>query len=118
MYKPWLPIFTANQLCFAVKPDHPSIASENAVHRFERRSLQEHLGGFNAPPISIFRVNLVVPANRIVQPFLTRESKYLFDLRADISLTDASIQIGHKDHGGDLLHKHAVSLGNSRKRAL
>ena len=42
---------------------------DHAVRRSERLARQEHLGGLDAPARLILRVDLVVPADRILQPF-------------------------------------------------
>src|SRR5579863_1795406 len=54
-------------------------------------------------------MDTVVPANRIFQPFLLREAECGFNLRADISLTDSAIEIGHENYGRNLLYQGAIS---------
>ena len=54
-------------------------------------------------------MDLLIPTDGIFQPFVARESQCHFNVRADIRLTDALIEVGDEDNGGKLLDQRAVS---------
>jgi hypothetical protein len=54
-------------------------------------------------------MDLLVPADRILQPFVSRESQRYFNVRADVGLPDALVEVGDEDDGGELFNEGAVS---------
>ena len=50
----------------------------------------------------VVRMNLLIPAHWIFQPFALRKSHHRFNLRADVGFADAAIQIRHEYDGGNL----------------
>ncbi len=94
---------------FALKPDHVPVARDHAIAGADRFAGEKHFGGFHRPAVLIVGMDLLIPADGIFQPFVARESERDFNVRTDVRLPDALIQIGGKNHGGDLLHQRAVS---------
>ena len=54
-------------------------------------------------------MDLLVPANRVFQPFRLRKSQRLFDLRADVGLANSLVQVGHENNGGNLVEQRPVA---------
>ena len=96
-------IFTShwNQTSRPSRREHP-------VGRPERLAGQEHLGRLDAPAMLVLRVDVVVPADRILQPLRLGEPHDLLDPRAHVGLADAAIEVGHEDDRRHLLHQRAV----------
>ena len=86
----------------------PAVAGEHAVGGPERLAGQEHLRRLDAPAELILGMDVVVPADRILQPFGLGEAHDLLDARAHVGLADAAIEIGHEDDGRHLLHQGPV----------
>ncbi len=107
--EPGSPVATPHDLGFALEPDDVAVPRDHAVDRSEGVPRQEHGGGILAPALFLVRMDLVVPADRIFQPLLLRESQRRFDLRADIRFADAAIQIRHEHDRRHLLEERAVS---------
>ena len=108
MDEPGTPVVAPHHLHLALEPDEVAIAGEHPVGRPERAPGQEHLRGLDAPAALIVRMDVVVPADRILQPFRLGEPHDLLDARAHVSLADAAIEIRHEDHRGHLLDEGAV----------
>ena len=53
-------------------------------------------------------MDVVVPADGILQPFRLGEPHDLLDAGAHVGLADAAIEVGHEDHGGHLLDEGPV----------
>ena len=53
-------------------------------------------------------MNVLIPADRIFEPLLAGVPKRGLDLRADVGLADAAIEIGHEDDGRNLLQQRAI----------
>ena len=66
------------------------------------------LGRFNAPALLVFGMDAVVPADRIFEPLFAGVAQCRFDLRADVCLADAAIEISHEDDGRNLLQQRAI----------
>jgi hypothetical protein len=110
VYEPGLAILPAYHSGFAVEPDNAPIAGENAINRFQGRAAEKHFRSLNAPALPVIGMDVVIPANRIIEPFFTCESKHLFDLRADVGFAHTTVQKSHENHSGNLLDKDAVSV--------
>src|SRR6185312_361581 len=114
--EPRAAIFGANQFHLAMEPNYVPVACNHPVYRPQRLTGENELGCFHAPTASIVRVDLVIPPNRIVKPFLLSETQKSFNVGTDISLAQALIEKGHEDHGGNLLHQGPISRGCIRWR--
>ena len=101
-------IFPADHLGFAVKPDDSPVPRKHAIGRPQRFARKKQLCRFDAPPLLVVRMDLLVPADRIFQPLLLREAEDRLDLRAHVGFADALVQVGHEDDGGNLLDQGAV----------
>ena len=66
-------------------------------------------GRLDAPTRLVVGMNLVEPADGVVEPFGLREAEHGLDLRADVSLADALIEEGHEDDRRNLLDEDAVT---------
>ena len=53
-------------------------------------------------------MNVLIPANWILQPFFSRISEGCFNLRAHIGFADSPIEMRHEDHCRYLLQQCAV----------
>ena len=91
-----------------MEPDDAPSRANDTIGRAQRLAGEEHAGCFEAPALFVVRMNVFVPADGIFQPFFARVSKGGLDLGADICLADSAIEIGHEDHGGNLLQKRAI----------
>ena len=63
-------------------------------------------------------MDVVVPADRVLQPLRLGEPHDLLDARAHVRLADAAVEIGHEHHGRHLLHQGPVLGLQVRKRRL
>ena len=91
-----------------MKPDDAAIPRNYSICGAERLAGEEHLRGFQAPALLIIGVNVLIPANRILQPFFPRISEGRFNLRAHIRFTDTPVEMGHENNRRYLLQKGAV----------
>ena len=92
-----------------MKPDDPAIACHHAIRRTQRVAGKKHLGRFGAPALLVVGMDMAVPADRIFQPLFLGETQRGFNLRADVGLADAAIEIRHEDYRRDLLDQGAIS---------
>jgi len=106
--EPGLAVLLADHLGFTAKPDDTAITRNHAVRGTQGLAAKEHRRRFRAPAVLVVRMDVPVPANRILQPFFLGKTERRLDLRTDISLADATIEIGHKHDGRNLLHERAV----------
>ncbi len=53
------------------------------------------LRGFNAPPRFVVRMNLLVPAHWVFQPFTLRRTQRCFDLRTYVGFANPFVRVGH-----------------------
>src|ERR1700733_13420771 len=93
-------------------PSDPRIILASQWNQINRRSQrlagEKHSCCLEAPALFVVRMDVLVPANGVLQPLLPRVSQRCLDLRTDICLTDATIQIDHKDYSGNLFQKRAI----------
>ena len=108
MDEPGTPVLPPHHLHLALEPDEVAIAGEHPVGRPERVAGQEHLRGLDAPAELVVRMDVVVPADRILQPLRLGEPHDLLDARTHVGLPDAAIEVRHEDHGGHLLDEGPV----------
>ena len=108
MNTPGPAVFPPHHSGIAVKPDNAAIPRNYSICGSERLAGEEHLGSFQAPAFLVMGVNVLIPANRILQPFFTRISEGRFNLRAHIRFTDAPVEISHENNRRYLLQKGAV----------
>ena len=116
--EPGLAVVAPHQPGFAMKPDHAPVARHHPIRRPQRLAGKKHLRGFDAPAVLIVGMDLLVPANRILQPFFLRKSERRFDLRTHIGFADSLIQVRHEHHGGNLIEQDPVARLQSRARGL
>jgi len=76
-----------------MKPQDSAIAGNYTISRTQRIAGQKHLCRFDAPALFIVGINVAVPPNRIFQPFFLRKTEGSFNLRANIGLADAAIEM-------------------------
>ena len=62
-------------------------------------------------------MDLLVPADGVLQPLFLRETQHRFNLRAYVSLADSLVQVSHKYDGGNLLHQGAILCLQVGKRS-
>lgn len=103
-------VLIADDLAFAMHPDHPAVAGDEAVFGFEMGACGAGLGEIFLPALAIVGVKLVVPEEGIIQPFVLREAEKVFDLRADVELVSVEIQASEKGDNRDLLDQSAIAL--------
>ena len=108
MNTPRAAIFPAHHSGVAMKPDNAAIARNHSICGSQRLAREEHLGSFQAPALLVIGVNVLIPANRIFQPFFSRISEGRFDLRAHIRLADTPVEISHEDNRRYLLQQSTV----------
>jgi hypothetical protein len=53
-------------------------------------------------------MDLLVPADRVVEPFFLCKAERLFDLRADVRFTETLVEEGYKNDRRDLLDEDAI----------
>ena len=106
--EPRAAIWTPHHAGVTVKPDRVSVAGKHPVNGAQRPAGKEHFSGFRAPTALVVGMNSLIPADRIFQPFLLREPEHGFDLRIDVSFSDAAVEIDHEDHGRDLLDQGSI----------
>ena len=101
-------MFVHHQLGLAVHPHDPPVAGQEP--EFGAKALAGEAGAREAlgPSDLVVRVQLPIPEERVVQPFLRREAEQLLDLRTDIKLAGAAVEGCHEGHGGDLLHQGPI----------
>ena len=107
--EPGLAVVAPDQPGFTMKPDHPSIPRHDAIRRSQRLPGEKHFRGFIAPAALVVGMDLLIPANRIFQPFLLRKAERGFDLRTHIGFADTLIQIRHEHDRGNLIEQDPVS---------
>jgi len=108
MNEPGRAIVALDHLGFALKPDHATVARQHSIDRTQRLAGQKNTGRFHAPTIFVVGVNLLIPTHRIVEPLFLFETERRLDLRADVSLALAAVEVGHENHGWYLLNQGAV----------
>src|ERR1700722_12984605 len=108
MDKPRLTIRMPHHLGIAVEPDGPAIPCDHTIGGAQRLAGEKHLGGFQTPAPLILRMDVLIPANRIFQPFFARITERCLDLGAYIGLTDAAIEISHEHDRWNLLEQRAI----------
>ena len=91
-----------------MKPDDAAIACNHSIRGSQRLAGEEHLGSFQAPALLVIGVNVLIPADRIFQPFFSRISEGGFNLRAHIGFADTPVEIGHEDNRRYLLQQSTV----------
>ena len=109
MDKPRAAIVVQHHLRFALKPDYVPIARQHAIAGPNGFAGEEHLGCLHGPAVLVIRMDLLIPTNGILQPFVAGESQRDFNVRTDVGLPYALIQVGSEDHGRNLLHQRSVS---------
>ena len=108
MNTPRASVFPAHHSGVAMEPDNAAIARNHSICGAQRLAGEEHLGGFQAPALLVIGVNVLIPTDRIFQPFFSRISEGGFDLRAHIRLADTPVEISHEDNRRYLLQQSAV----------
>ena len=108
MNEPGAAVLPPHHPGIAMKPDDATIARDYPICGSQRLARKKHLGGFQAPALLIIGMNVLIPANRIFQPLLSRIAKGRFDLRAHICFADTSVEISHEDDRRYLLQECAI----------
>src|SRR5262245_49172941 len=98
MDEPGTTILVTYHLGFTVKPNDSSIACEHSIQRLQRFSKEKEFGCFDTPSLLVVRMNLLVPTNRVVQPFFLREPEQRFDLRTYIGFANALVEERHEHY--------------------
>ena len=107
--EPGRSVGVAHHTGIAVEPDHAAVPCNHAVGGAKRLAREKHTGRFNAPALLVVGMNSVIPADRIFEPLFARVAERCFDLRADVCLADATIEIRHEDDGWNLLQKRSIT---------
>lgn len=63
---------------------------------------------FQAPSLFVVRMDAVVTADGIFEPFFARVADSCLDLRAGIGFAGAAVDICHENHGGNLLEQSPI----------
>src|ERR1700685_3461037 len=108
MDEPRPPIVVPDHLRFALEPYDVPVPRDDPVRRSQWLYGQKHLGRFYAPALLIVRMNVLVPADRVLQPLVGRKPKRILDLRTYVGFTAALVEIGHEDNGRDLIQQCAI----------
>ena len=66
-------------------------------------------GKFLDPALAVFGMQLVIPQDRIIEPFGLGESEHRFDLRTDVELLPRFIEAGHEGHDRELFHQRPIT---------
>src|ERR1700733_3310155 len=108
MNAPGTAIFQAHHSGIAMEPDNAAIPRDHPIGGAEWFAGEKHLRSFQAPACFVIRVNALIPANRILEPFFSRISQGGFDLRAYTRLADTPVERSHEHNCRYLLQQSAV----------
>ncbi len=108
MNEPGPAIFPPDHLGFAVEPDDSPIPRQHTVGGPQRFARKKQLSRFHAPSLLVVGMDLLIPADGVLQPLLLRETQDSFNLRADVSLAHPLVQVGHEYNRGNLLYQRPV----------
>ena len=79
-------LLVADHLGLAMDPDHAAVAGQEAVLGAEMPPRGAGLRELGVPADAVVGVELPVPEDRVLQPFLLREAQQRLDLGADVQL--------------------------------
>src|SRR5580704_938899 len=92
-----------------MKPKDAAIAGNHTIRGTQRVAGKKHLCRFYAPAALVVRMDVSIPADWILQPLFLRKTQRGFNLRTDVRLADAPIEIRHEHHGRNLFDQGAIS---------
>src|SRR5947209_19561681 len=90
-----------------MNPNHAPILGQEPVDVPEGSPGGTGWSELDVPPLTVVRMELSMPQDRVFEPFLLREAEELLDLRADVELGGALIQRRDKGYGGNVLDQGA-----------
>jgi hypothetical protein len=94
-----------------------AIGSKNPVDGLEGFARNQGCCSLDTPARPVVWVNLVVPANWIVEPLFLRKSKNLLKVRTDVGFAKTPVKVGHENDRGNLLNEYLISRLQARWRA-
>ena len=106
--KPRRSIGSAHHAGIAVEPDDAAVARHDAVGGAQRLAGEKHARRLPCSSAACRRDECGIPADRIFEPLFARVAEGGLDLRADIGLADAAIEIGHENDGWNLFEQRAI----------
>ena len=87
-----LALLVAHHLGLAVDPDDAAVAGQEAVLGAEMPARGAGLRELGVPSDAVVRVELPIPQDRVLQPFLLGEAQQRLDLRADVELVVPALE--------------------------
>lgn len=109
MNEPGAAVIVAYYVRLALKPDHVAVAGKHAIAGTDGLAGHQNFGRFHVAAVFVVGMDLLIPEDRILQPFVARKSEGNLDVRADIGSPQALIEVGGEDHRRNLLHQRAVA---------
>src|ERR1700722_19081639 len=109
MNEPGTPVIVQHDLGFTLEPYHVTVAGNYSIAGADGLAGEKYLGSLHAPALFIVRMDLLVPADRVFQPFITRESQRHFNVRTDVGWADALIEVGDENNRRELLNQRAIT---------
>ena len=102
-------LLVAHHLGLAMDPDHAAVAGQEPVLGAEMPPRGAGPRELGVPADAIVRVELPVPEDRVLRPFLLREAQQRLDLRADVQLVVLLLERRHEGDGRQLLDEGAIA---------
>ena len=91
-----------------------TVARDHAIHRAQRFAREQQPGRLARPARLVLGMDLLIPADRIFEPFRLREAERRLDVRTDVGLAGALVEKGHEHDRRQLLDQRLVAIVHRR----
>ena len=95
---------------FVSKPKHLAVRGKHAVFRFEQFPVFLKVFFGCVGDLAVFKVNMVHPVPRILEPFFGREAENRLDLRTHVMPRAAGSQLGNVGNRGQTFHERSIAI--------